>query len=122
MKIVRARIDPSDPDTLRHCQVDLARVDATTEQEIKGQIDKDEKEAMLDAGRYVATVRKRLSLSQAEFAQLFNVSPKTIRHWEQGRRFALGSAKTLLHILSFEPQVVFSALGRTAPRSPGQDV
>ena len=121
MKTVRVRIDPSDPDTLRQGRIDLARVDATTEHEIQTQIDEDEKEAMLDAGRYVATVRKRLSLSQAEFAQLFNVSPKTIRQWEQGKRFAPGPAKTLLHVLSFEPQVVFSVLDRTAPRSPGQD-
>ena len=121
MKTVRVRIDPSDPDTLRQGRIDLARVDATTEHEIQTQIDEDEKEAMLDAGRYVATVRKRLSLSQAEFAQIFNVSPKTIGHWEQGKRFAPGPAKTLLHILFFEPQVVFSVLDRTAPRSPGQD-
>jgi len=122
MKTVRVRIDPSDPDTLRHARIDLAKVDATTEHEIQTQIDEDEKEAMLDADRYVATVRKSLSLSQAEFAQLFNVSPKTIRHWEQGKRFAPGPAKTLLQILSFDPQAVFSALGRTAPRSPDQDV
>ena len=122
MATVRVRIDPSDPDTIRHGRIDLARVDATTEQEIKAQIDEDEKETMLNAGRYVATVRKRLSLSQAEFAQLFNVSPKTIRHWEQGKRFAPGPAKTLLHILFFEPQAALSALGRTAPTRPGLDI
>jgi len=43
MKTVRVRIDPADPETLKIAKVDLARVDATTEEEIQAQIEEDRK-------------------------------------------------------------------------------
>lgn len=113
MTTVRIRIDPSDPNTLRHARVDLARVDVTTEQDIQAQIEEDEKQAMLDAGRYIAGIRKELGLNRTEFAQIINVSSATIRAWEKGMRFPSGPAKALLQILSLEPRAAFSALRRT---------
>lgn len=122
MNIVLVSIDPSDTDTLKQARVDLARVDATTEQEIQAQIDEDEKEAMLDFGHYVASIRVGLSLSQREFAQIINVSPQTIRSWEQGKRFPRGTATALLRILFLEPEAALSALRRTVLSPPDKDI
>jgi hypothetical protein len=47
VKIIQVNIDPNDPSTLKGARVDLARVDATTEEEIQAQIEADDKEAMM---------------------------------------------------------------------------
>lgn len=114
MAIVRFNIDPKDPASMENAHVDLARVDATTEHDIQAQIEEDEKQAMLDAGRYIAGIREGLGFNQAEFAQLINVSSRTIRDWEKGKRFPSGPAKALLQILSLEPIATLSALRRTS--------
>ncbi len=41
-------------------------------------------------------VRKELNLTQASFARCLNISPRTLRDWEQGRRSPSGAALTLL--------------------------
>lgn len=69
MKTVRVTIDPSVPASLNVGRIDPARVDATTENEIKAQQAADEAAAMQDAAKFVHRVRKRLGLSQAEFSQ-----------------------------------------------------
>jgi putative transcriptional regulator len=46
-------------------QVDWARVDATTEEEIAAQIAQDEAEAMYDAAAYARRVRRKIGLSGA---------------------------------------------------------
>jgi hypothetical protein len=58
MKTVRMNIDPSVPITLKAAQVDLARVDATTEDEIQAQIVLDDQEAM-SATKALMKIRKR---------------------------------------------------------------
>lgn len=58
MKTVRMNIDPSVPSTLEAAQVDLARVDATTEDEIQAQIVLDDQEAMR-ATKALMKIRKR---------------------------------------------------------------
>jgi putative transcriptional regulator len=110
MKIVRMKIDPAVPSTLKAAQVDLARVDATTEEEIQAQIAADDKEAMMDAARFARRVRKRLGLSQMELSERIEVSVETIRNWEQGRRYPTGAAKALLKILDRAPEASLSAL------------
>jgi putative transcriptional regulator len=47
----------------------------------------------------VAALRQRLKLSQAGFAQLLNVSPKTVQSWEQGARTPSHAAARLLQII-----------------------
>jgi Helix-turn-helix len=41
-------------------------------------------------------VRKQLRLTQAGFARCLNISSRTLRDWEQGRRCPSGAALTLL--------------------------
>lgn len=51
------------------------------------------------------TIRTKLKLSQSAFASLMGVSPRTIQHWEQGRRKPKGPAKSLLRIAEQHPEI-----------------
>lgn len=51
------------------------------------------------------TIRKKLNLSQSDFASLMGVSPRTVQDWEQGRRTPQGPAKSLLRIAEQHPEV-----------------
>jgi putative transcriptional regulator len=110
MKKKRIKIDLSDPNSIPAGEVDFARVDATTEEDIAMQIAIDDAEAMLDAAKHARRVRKRLGLSQAELSRRINVSLETIRNWEQGKRSPTGAAKTLLRILDRAPEVALEIL------------
>jgi putative transcriptional regulator len=58
----------------------------------------------------VQKARKRLGLSQDQFAYAFGVSASTLRKWEQGQRSPTGAAMTLLKIIDREPRAVVRAL------------
>jgi putative transcriptional regulator len=58
----------------------------------------------------IQKARKRLGLSQDQFADAFGVSASTLRKWEQGQRSPTGAAKTLLKIIEREPRAVVRAL------------
>jgi putative transcriptional regulator len=58
----------------------------------------------------VANIRKRLHVSQAEFAYMIGVSIDTLQNWEQGRRRPEGPALALLKIAESDPKTVMSAL------------
>jgi len=110
MKAVRLTIDPAVAATLNSGRIDPARVDATTEADLARQAACDEAEAMQDAAKFARRVRKRLGLSQAEFAQRIDVPLDTIRNWEQGKRSPTGAAKALLKVLDKAPEVALAAL------------
>lgn len=54
-----------------------------------------------------ARVRRKLGVSQSEFARLLRVSLRTLQDWEQGRRVPSGAARTLLLIADRNPRVLF---------------
>jgi putative transcriptional regulator len=58
----------------------------------------------------VAAIRKRLDLSQAEFAKRFRLSLATVRDWEQKRRTPDRIAANLLRVIDRAPNVVSEAL------------
>ena len=58
----------------------------------------------------VHRIRRRLGLSQPEFALLIGVSVATLRNWEQGRRRPVGPARALLRIAATHPDAVLDAL------------
>ena len=58
----------------------------------------------------VQAVRRKLRLSQREFALRFGFSLATVRNWEQGHRAPDGSARALLTIIDKEPDAVVRAL------------
>jgi putative transcriptional regulator len=49
-------------------------------------------------------------MTQEAFAQRFGVSVNTLRHWEQGKRYPEGPARTLLKVIDREPEAVIMAL------------
>jgi putative transcriptional regulator len=51
-------------------------------------------------------IRQKAHVSQSVFAKLLNVSPSSIRQWEQGKRKPTGSTKVLLEVLDKEPHVL----------------
>jgi len=47
----------------------------------------------------IISIRKKLSLSQAALASIFNISPSTVQKWEQGNKKPAGASKKLLDII-----------------------
>jgi putative transcriptional regulator len=54
----------------------------------------------------IKIIRHKTRVSQSVFAKLLNVSPSSIRQWEQGKRRPTGSARVLLEVLDKEPHVL----------------
>ncbi|MBA4369451.1 MAG: transcriptional regulator [Desulfobacterium sp.] len=47
----------------------------------------------------IISIRKKLKLSQAALASIFNISPSTVQKWEQGNKRPTGASKKLLDII-----------------------
>ena len=94
--------------------VDLAQIDATTEADIERHMrdegyDPDEElrdEDIISP----AVIRKRLGMSQPQFARAIHVPLATLRSWEQGRTLMDPSARALMTILAREPEAALRAL------------
>jgi|SRR5690242_20049510 len=57
----------------------------------------------------ISATRKRLGLSQVEFARLLGISVRTLHHWEQGTRRPTGAARILLRVAVQHPEAVLAA-------------
>lgn len=57
------------------------------------------------SAREIKMVRKKLNLTQAEFAELGNVSVKTVERWESGGKPVTGPVVTLIKLLKEYPQI-----------------
>lgn len=58
----------------------------------------------------IKLLRRKLRLSQAVFGAALNVSPDTVRAWEQGKRSPDGAALRLLEITEQHPGWIRSAV------------
>ncbi len=58
----------------------------------------------------VTNIRRKLHVSQAEFAHILGVSIDTLQNWEQGRRRPEGAALALLKVAETNPEAVMKAL------------
>lgn len=58
----------------------------------------------------IARIRQKLNCSQAVFAMMLNISPKTVQAWEQGSREPGDAALKLLTIAKNHPEVLFESL------------
>lgn len=58
----------------------------------------------------VKAVRKRLNLTQEEFAARFGLPLGTVRDWEQGAHRPDRAAQVLLRVIANEPEAVVRAL------------
>ena len=59
--------------------------------------------------RDIARIRERLNCSQAVFAMMLNISPKTVQAWEQGSREPGDAALKLLSIAKNHPEVLLES-------------
>jgi putative transcriptional regulator len=58
----------------------------------------------------VKAVRAKTGLTQSEFAQMIQISTRTLQNWEQRRRNPTGPAAALLKIVSAAPEVALRSL------------
>jgi putative transcriptional regulator len=109
-RMTLAEILASPPD------VDLAKIDATTEDDIGRHMREDgydPDEPLSDQDIISpAIIRKRLGLSQRRFAEAIHVPVATLQNWEQGRTRMDPSARALMTILAREPEAALRALNK----------
>jgi putative transcriptional regulator len=60
----------------------------------------------------VAALRRRLAMTQAEFARAYRFSVAAVRDIEQGRRVPSGPAAALLEVIAKDPEFVRRALAK----------
>lgn len=58
----------------------------------------------------VKAIRRKVCMSQEEFARHFGVSKRTIQDWEQHRRLPSGPSRAFLVVIDREPEAVRRAL------------
>ena len=58
----------------------------------------------------IVGVRRRLKMSQAEFASIMMIPKATLQSWEQGRRRPEGPALVLIKVMRSNAEAVVSAL------------
>ncbi|MCX6589967.1 MAG: helix-turn-helix domain-containing protein [Acidobacteria bacterium] len=58
----------------------------------------------------VKAIRRRLKLSQAQFAGLFRFNPRTVQEWEQGRSTPDSAVRAYLTVIDRDPAAVRNAL------------
>jgi putative transcriptional regulator len=68
----------------------------------------------------VAELRRRLGLTQDQFAGRFGFSVATLRHWERGDRTPHGAALVLLNVIERNPDAVLEAM-RPEPHRAAPD-
>jgi putative transcriptional regulator len=61
-----------------------------------------------------ADIRRRLGMSQPEFADTLGIPVATLRNWEQNRVLMDPATIALMRILAHEPKAALRALRRTA--------
>lgn len=58
----------------------------------------------------VSALRRRMGMTQEQFAARFGFSVATLRHWERGDRSPQGAALVLLNVIKRAPEAVTAAL------------
>jgi putative transcriptional regulator len=111
----RVTLDPTKPPRGR---TDWRRVDAMTDEEIEqaaradpdAQPLSDAELAKLQRVVDVRALRRRLGMSQEQFAKSFDLAIGTVRDWEQGRSVPDGPARVLLRLIERDPARVLQTL------------
>ena len=66
----------------------------------------------------IRAIRRRLHLTQRQFAGHFGFPVATLRHWERGNRRPSGTALVLLHVIASNPRAVLIAVRKARIESP----
>ena len=95
-------------------RVNRAKVAATKEKDIRRHMIEDgENPAQVPEPKDVFSpqvIRKRLDMTQVEFAQALRIPVATLRNWEQGRNSIDPAARSLLTVVARNPKVALAAL------------
>ncbi|HYZ64188.1 MAG TPA: transcriptional regulator [Acetobacteraceae bacterium] len=103
-------------------QVDQAKIDATTEEDIARHMEEDGDTDFPDDAKWELVVpighaRRLLGVTEAEFAELVGISEATVREWEDGLKVPDPIMRTLLKVIAREPEAVARALNLPPPRA-----
>jgi len=97
---------------------DRAKIRATTEEDIRRHMieDGEDPDAELRAEDIISPwyIRKRLGMSQQQFAATLGGPISTLRNWEQNRVMMEPATVALMRILAHEPKAALRALRRRA--------
>jgi putative transcriptional regulator len=113
---MRYHHDPAHP--ARFTEEEEARLDAMSDEEVEAAARADRDNPPLTPERLararrvvdVAELRRRLGLTQTEFARRYQLPVGTVRDWEQGRSMPDAPARALLRAIASEPELVERAL------------
>jgi putative transcriptional regulator len=99
-------------------KLDRAKIAATTGRDIRRHMREDgETSARMPRIEDVITpqvVRKRLKMTQDEFAAALRIPVATLRNWEQARNAIDPAARSLLIVVARNPKVALAALAADA--------
>jgi len=76
----------------------------------KGRASRKEYRVHVPARVDVRAIRRKLAMTQREFAARFGFSINTLRHWEQGKREPEGPTRAYLLVIDRAPAAVQRAL------------
>jgi putative transcriptional regulator len=116
MAFVRVKLDPNNPPELTPAE--CARLDAMTEEEINAAAQSDpdnpplteeELQKMADV-RFIRSVRESTGLSQAKFAEAYQINPARLRDLEQGRTRPDSALRAYLTVIAQRPEIVTECL------------
>jgi putative transcriptional regulator len=62
----------------------------------------------------IRRVRRKMGLSQAQFATKFGLPPATLRNWEQGRAHPDAPTRVLLAVIAKHPEAVEDVLRKAS--------
>jgi len=108
------RVTMKPGDILPRGKTDWARLDAMTEEEVMAAAQSDpdaqplapEQLAKTRRVSRVKVLRQRLGMTQAEFAEAFQLPITTLRDWEQRRSTPDAPARALLLAIERDPEVM----------------
>jgi DNA-binding transcriptional regulator YiaG len=81
---------------------------------VRDEADRSKYRVHLPAAIDTRAIRKKLKLTQREFATRYHIPVATLRDWEQGRRVPDAPARALIAAIREEPEAVRRALKRAA--------
>jgi putative transcriptional regulator len=118
--ITRVTVNPGDP--LPRGETDWDRLDSMTDEEILAAALSDPDAQPLTADQLakmrrvsrVKVLRRRLGMTQIEFARAFHLPITTLRDWEQRRSTPDAPARALLLAIERAPEVMQRLLADTA--------
>jgi putative transcriptional regulator len=96
-------------------RVNRAKIDATTEADIRRHMIEDGQDPAHSLVGFVPVIppqilRKKLGMTQVEFARALRIPLSTLSNWEQGRVLPDPAARSLLTVVARNPKAAFKAL------------